>query len=198
MSDDAPAAMPARPFSSAADALAGHRREQLLSMYRPGEEVDDSGSELAEIVDLARRVTGADAGQLNMLGADRQVTWHEAGTPSPHRSVPLSNSVCSAVLDDRGADQVIVVPDTAADPLLRDHPAVTGPPGISFYAGAPLTSTHGWPMGMLCVWSSSPADLDELQRRVLRQLGHAAMHILETRRRTGTANAMPGTDRRDV
>ncbi len=172
-------------FHVASPELTGRRRDQLLTLYdldRP-----DAGTidELGDIVDLARRVTGADASQLNVLGGAHQFTLNEAGLGGAGRQIPLSGSVCSAVLEQRGTERLIVIPDTVHDPLLRDHPAVTGDPGMGFYAGVPLTSTSGWPIGMLCVWSTSPARLDETQSGLLRQLGNAAMHILESRRRTG-------------
>ena len=174
--------------------LAACRREQLLTLYhlvepeRRAVRSACDARELIDVVELARRVTGAENCELNVIGAERQFTLSRTGgAAASHDSVPISASICSTVLDHRPGDRLVVIPDTAAEPMLRDHPAATGTRAkVGFYAGASLRSSHGWPLGMLCVWSSYPSDLDVLQRRLLVQLANSAMHILEARR-TGFA-----------
>nr|CEK27517.1 sensory box histidine kinase/response regulator [Yersinia ruckeri] len=52
----------------------------------------------------------------------------------------------------------LIVPDTAADPRFFDNPLVTAGPKIGFYAGQPLFSLDGLPLGTLCIIDSSPKE----------------------------------------
>jgi PAS domain S-box-containing protein len=107
---------------------------------------------------------------------------------------PRSESFCSwAILDD----DVMVVPDAAADPRFCDNPLVTKPAGVRFYAGAPLISPLGYKLGTLCVVDVKPrpqgltreecgalADMaglamSALEARLAAQEGEETRHLLE-------------------
>ncbi len=78
----------------------------------------------------------------------------------------------------------MVVPDATADARFADNPLVTGPPHIRFYAGMPLVSEEGEPLGSLCVIDSAPRKdgLTALQRQGLTVLTAAVMRRLRARR----------------
>ena len=86
---------------------------------------------------------------------------------------PWDQSVCSIAAGSDGS--LFEVDDATADPRFADSPFVTGPPGLRFYASAPMRDATGRPIGVLCVMDTQPRHLDEQQRAALRIL---ADHIV--------------------
>ena len=78
--------------------------------------------------------------------------------------VPIA--LVSLVDRERRCD-MLVVPDTLQDVRFRDHPRVTGAPGIRFYAGQPLHSVDGQPLGTLCILDTAPRAFGDADRRLL-------------------------------
>ncbi len=95
---------------------------------------------------------------------------------------PRESSFCAHAM--LGSD-LMIVPDAKADPRFADNPLVTGEPFIRFYAGAPLVSDDGFPLGSLCVIDRVPrAGLTPLQAQGLRVLAAQVMAALGARRKT--------------
>jgi GAF domain-containing protein len=76
---------------------------------------------------------------------------------------------------------VMVVPDATRDPRFADNPLVTGPPGIRFYAGAPLQLRDGARVGTLCAIDTRPRAIDEVDAAVLGTLARLVVEELERR-----------------
>lgn len=128
--------------------------------------------EFDDVVDIARRVCGASMALINFIDADRQ--WFKAEIGFGEDQSPLETSICALVF--RTAD-FTEIPDTLADPRLRDNPSYCGDPGLRFYAGATLRTADGYPIGSLCVLDFAPRTLDALQRDTLRLLASQIMHL---------------------
>ena len=93
---------------------------------------------------------------------------------------PRSMSFCAHAMLHH---EVMEVPDARQDPRFADNPLVTAEPHVRFYAGAPLVSSEGVPLGALCVLGSTPRDgLTRFQRDGLTLLAKAAMGRLDDRR----------------
>ncbi|ROS77682.1 serine phosphatase RsbU (regulator of sigma subunit) [Curtobacterium sp. PhB130] len=98
--------------------------------------------------------------------------WQQGG------SAPASQVFCSTTVLQ---DEPLVVPDATLDPRFSSLAAVTGEPGIRFYAGAPLTMADGTAVGTLCIMDARPRELTaedvellrDLARWAERELGHA-------------------------
>src|SRR5690606_24287425 len=69
------------------------------------------------------------------------------------------------------------------------NPLVTGEPHIRFYAGQPLFSEEGVPLGTLCVIDTvaRPDGLTAFQREGLEVLGQTVMRRLRSRRHSTAA-----------
>lgn len=90
---------------------------------------------------------------------------------------PRDQSFCAHAMN--GPD-LMIVPDATRDPRFADNPLVTGADGIRFYAGVPLVSEEGVPLGALCVIDRTPrSGLTPLQKQGLRVLADDVMMRLD-------------------
>jgi diguanylate cyclase (GGDEF)-like protein len=147
--------------------------------------------------ELAGGLLSAPIAAISLVDEKRQ--WFKAAIGLGLPETPREQAFCAhAILQP---DRVLHVPDAAADPRFADNPLVTGELGIRFYAGAPILSPEGKPLGTLCVIDRVPrvatqAQLDQLARLAC-ALGstlhlHAALRQLDamavTDPLTGIAN----------
>jgi len=90
-------------------------------------------------------------------------------------------SLCSHAVFHR---DVLLVPDATQDSRLADNPLVAGPPGLRFYAGAPLITADGFALGTLCAIDYEPRRAPtDAEIQILRSLADAVVDALELRAR---------------
>lgn len=133
--------------------------------------------ELSAICQFAAQLCQAPTALVSLVDDERQTFLAREGTDL--RSTPRSTSFCAHAMLVEG---LTVVPDATRDIRFADFSLVTGPPHIRFYAGAPLVSPEGAPLGTLCVIDHAPRPggltalqqqgLEVLARAVMRRLGH--------------------------
>ena len=129
--------------------LPTNEADRLAALYEL--DILDSAPEkdFDDIVALASSVCGVPMSMVTLIDADRQ--WFKARVGTDLTETPRDLSLCShAIL---GKD-LMVVPDTAEDPRLANHPAVIGGQGVRFCAWAPLITSDGFALGTLCVFYS--------------------------------------------
>jgi len=80
------------------------------------------------------------------------------------------------------ADTPLLVEDAHADPRFSDNPLVVRDPGVRFYAGFPVRSREGRPLGTLCVIDRAPWRLDPARVSLLEALARQVSLLLELRR----------------
>jgi diguanylate cyclase len=100
---------------------------------------------------------------------DRERQWFKSHAGLDYRETPRPLAFCSHAI---ALDDMLVVPDTLADERFAAHPHVTGAPGIRFYAGQPLHSVDGQPLGTLCIIDTAPRTFGDADRRMLCDLAH--------------------------
>jgi PAS domain S-box-containing protein len=88
------------------------------------------------------------------------------------------------------SDAVFVVPDATRDARFSDNPLVTGPPGIRFYAGAPLILRPGIRVGTLCLIDTRPRDLSAAEAGRLEDLAQVVVAHLRLHESLRTGEAM--------
>lgn len=147
------------------------RNYQILDT--PPEKVFD------DLVRLAAYICGTPISLVSLIDVDRQ--WFKAqkgfdGLSSTSRD----KAFCQYAML---ADDIFEVEDATKDPLFKDNPFVTtGADGIRFYAGAPLITPEGLPLGTICALDTVPRRLSEEQREALRILAREVVAHLELRR----------------
>lgn len=134
---------------------------------------------LAEIADFAARLCSAPIALVSLVEDERQCFLARSGLNETE--TPRSSSFCAHAML---GDAMMVVRDTAEHPQFRDNPLVTGAPHIRFYAGMPLVSREGAPLGALCVIDDKarPFGLSALQHQGLQVLAQAVILRLEGHR----------------
>lgn len=107
------------------------------------------------IVALAQRLFGTRGAAFSV--SDHQRQWHVASIGVTPREIPRARSFSAVTIQGAGA---MVVPDARADDRFRDNALVVGEPHIRFYAGFPVESPSGEPLGALCVFDPEPRPAD--------------------------------------
>jgi diguanylate cyclase (GGDEF)-like protein/PAS domain S-box-containing protein len=151
------------------------RLDALHRLHLLDSEADPAYQGLAE---LAARLLGTPIAAISLIDADRQ--WTKAGVGLVHGDEdPRDIAFCAhAIASD--ADP-FVVRDAASDPTFAGNPLVTGG-RVGFYAGAPVRTAAGHPIGTLCVIDPRPREMSEDDRATLRTLAAAVSAHVEVRR----------------
>lgn len=132
------------------------------------------------------RMCGVSAAAVSLVQPGRLLFVGRAGLDVAE--LEASSSFCGTAMLQR---EIMVVPDAHADNRFRDLALVTGPPFIRFYAGAPLVTAGGVPLGSLCLFDPAPREgLAPEQAELLRLLSTAVMDRLQLRRRDRLTRAV--------
>jgi signal transduction histidine kinase len=94
---------------------------------------------------------------------------------------PREVAFCShAILDP---EELFIINDATKDKRFFDNPLTVNAPNVIFYAGAPLNSSEGFPLGTLCVIDSKPNVLSQNQKDSLKLLSKQVVVLLELRKK---------------
>lgn len=153
----------------------GNERERIQALFRL-HLLDTPREELFDLcVKVAVAAVGASRGAVSLIDRERQ--WFKAifGDLPPETRRDLS--FCGHAIVH---DEVLVVPDATDDPRFHDNPLVTEG-GIVFYAGFPLRSHDGLPLGTLCVIHDEPIEITDDQIGMLAALSESIETHLDLR-----------------
>ena len=131
-----------------------------------------------ELAALAAQVCEVPIAFVSLVDTCRQ--WFKSKVGLPVCETPRDVAFCShAILQP---DEVLVVEDAREDPRFADNPLVLEAPRIRFYAGAPLITPEGLPLGTLCVIDQRPRQLGADKIDTLRVLSRQVMTQLQLRK----------------
>ena len=154
---------------SEAERLAALRRYRVLDTA--AEEQFD------RLAHLAAFVSRAPIALVSLVDKDRQ--WFKSRVGLEATETPRAEAFCAHTIT--GPD-LLVIPDTLADPRFSSNPLVVAGPRVRFYAGAPLVTPEGHAVGALSALDTVPRALDGGQAEALRSLAAQAVILLELRR----------------
>ena len=152
------------------------QRQAALDSYA----VLDTSPEQAydDIVLLAANLCDAPAAAISLIDHGRQ--WSKAQIGVDHAQSPRAQAICDAAIGN--PMQMLVVEDIAKDPRFSATPVRIGQAPLRFYAGMPLLTPDGYPLGVVCVMDVKPRQLSAKQRAGLRVLARQVQHLFELRR----------------
>ena len=158
-------------------AEAGAPAERSAALRSYGLDVRQSDPWLDFLVEQAARVGGSAVALAGFLFDDRESVRSAFGWTV--REFPRSSSLAAQIAESEGA---YIAEDATADSNFSDHPLVTGPPHIRFYAGFPLVDGSGCFLGALSLVDRVPRALPAAQVEMLRVIAAQIVRELDLRR----------------
>ena len=140
-----------------------------------------SESRYNSMTQVATYLTDCSQSQINILGSDVQQCKASFGFAPEQielmEEIPREISICQFGLAKPG--QPLIIENVLEDDRTMNWKNMPIDPGFRFYASLPLMSSRGFSIGTLCVFDSSPKNLDHQQIDGLRLLSDQIVHMLE-------------------
>lgn len=132
--------------------------------------------EFDRITQLAANICETPIALISLIDKNRQ--WFKSKVGLSADETARDIAFCShAILQD----DTFIVNDSSKDERFFDNPLATGDLSVQFYAGAPLLSPNGFPIGTLCVIDNKPRKLSDKQIEMLKLLSANVTEILRLR-----------------
>jgi len=109
---------------------------------------------------------------------DAERLWFKSKLGVSINEMPRERAFCSYAIQRRGP---LVVNNALEDPRFSHNPLVIGEPYIRFYAGVPVNSIDGHPLGTLCAIDTYPRVLTDQQLETLEALAGVISREIQRR-----------------
>jgi diguanylate cyclase (GGDEF)-like protein len=137
------------------------------------------------LVRLAARALDIPIAKITYIDSDRQ--WFKAIHGIDLSELPRNESFCTVTIAHAGT---LVVPDATLDSRFHTLLPVRQEPRVRFYAGAPLYTPEGHPIGTFCVLDVQPREFDREETEVLEAFAAMAMNELRLRQAIGNLRSL--------
>ena len=127
------------------------------------------------ITSMASRICGTKISLITLVTEHKQ--WFLSHHGLDLRETPRDYSFCAHAIGYPG--EPLIIEDARKDERFHDNPLTTDEPHVVFYAGVPLVSTNGFPLGTLCAIDDSPKKLNTFQLQQLQKLAKQTAKLFE-------------------
>ncbi|AWG20295.1 hypothetical protein FFWV33_01520 [Flavobacterium faecale] len=159
-----------------------HEAERLkeLESYKIIGELESSDYDF--LTQMAAEICGTKISLISLITEDKQ--WFLSHHGIDAKETPRELAFCAHAINE--PEELFLVEDATIDHRFFDNPLVTGAAQVIFYAGMPLVTEKGVPLGTLCVINDKPQTLNKDQVKKMRLLSAQVMKLLELHRQTLT------------
>ncbi|HET6224829.1 MAG TPA: PAS domain S-box protein, partial [Bacteroidia bacterium] len=130
------------------------------------------------ITTMAAQICNSKISLISFVLEDKQ--WFLSHHGLAAREASREESFCGHAINK--PDEIMIIDDARKDIRFWDNPFTTGDPYVIFYAGVPLVSPNGMPLGTLCVIDDRPKNLTPLQIQQLKSLAKQTLNLFQLRR----------------
>jgi K+-sensing histidine kinase KdpD len=131
---------------------------------------------------IAAEICSTKISLISLIDNNRQ--WFKSRHGLNALETPRKYAFCAHAIND--PDHMLIVKDASKDASkdkrFHDNPLVIGGPKVIFYAGVPLMSDNGNPLGTLCVIDDKPKELSEGEKKSLNALAKQVVNVLNLRK----------------
>lgn len=148
------------------------RIKELESYYLIGLAEDE---DYDFITSMASQICGTKISLISLITEHKQ--WFLSYRGLDVRETPRDYSFCAHAINQ--PNEPFIVEDARKDKRFLDNPLTTDDPNVVFYAGIPLMSSKGYPLGTLCTIDDTPKKLNQTQLQQLQKLARQTTKLFE-------------------
>lgn len=153
-------------------------RLKELESYRIIGELENEDYDF--LTQMAAQICDTKISLISFVTEDKQ--WFLSHHGIEERETPKELAFCAHAINK--PEELFIVEDATKDERFYDNPLVINFPKVVFYAGMPLVTENGFPLGTICVIDDHPKNLSEKQIVSLKLLAKQVINLLDLRKKT--------------
>jgi PAS domain S-box-containing protein len=131
--------------------------------------------DLNELINLLAQICNVPVALISLI--DDKMQWFKASVGTGDMNCNERElSFCHETVQQ---NDILIVNDPESDSRFANLPIVKDEPHIKFYAGVPLITYDGYPVGTMCILHVQPVELTDLQVNTIKILSKQVLNLIE-------------------